>query len=135
MSMWRLIPIASLCLMAACGSGDDGLPKELEGRWSTEHARYAGRFLTLSADTICFGASEELITPYPIDEVRQTRVGSEMKVEIAYREPTGDLSYFRIRYEFSDRSVQFMTRPGVIWRKIGAEPTEASLHESSADPD
>jgi len=134
MSMWRLIPIASLCLMAACGSGDDGLPGELEGRWSTDHARYAGRFLTLTQDTICFGASEALITPYPIDEVRQTRVGSEMKVEIAYREPSGDISYFRIRYEFSDRSVQFVTRPGVVWRKLGTESSGLSTGESSPDP-
>lgn len=134
MSMWRLISIASLCLMAACGSRDDGLPSELVGRWSTDHTRYAGRFLTLTAETICFGASEAEITPYPIDEVHQTRVGNEMKVEIAYREPTGDISYFRIRYEFSDRSVQFVTRPGVVWRKLGTESSDLSTGESSADP-
>jgi len=133
MSMWRLIPIASLCLMAACGSGVDGLPDELEGRWLTDHARYAGRFLTLTEDTICFGASEALITPYPIDEVHQTRVGNEMRVEIAYREPTGDISYFRIRYEFSDRSVEFVTRPGVVWRKLGVEPADLPQGDSSAD--
>ena len=135
MSMWRVIPLASLCLLAACGFGDDGLPAELEGRWSTEHARYRGRFLTLTPDTICFGASEALITPYPIDEVKRTRVGDEMNVEIAYREPSGAVSYFRIRYEFSDRSVQFVTRPGVIWKKIGAEPSDLTLGRSSAELD
>ena len=131
----RAVAAVVLLLALACGGSDADFPEELRGRWESDHRDYRGRFLTLTPDTVCFGASEAIITPFPIDEVACERDEAELAVVIIYRESSGATGRFSVHYELRDRSLHLAARPGVVWFKKADGDAARTTHASSSRGD
>ena len=112
--------LVALLALAGC-AGDDRVPPELIGYWTTVEPRYAGRAFELTDSTLTIFTAPEDSSVYAITGTEREVDGGDLTVTIAY-ENAGDQYLFRLGYGLpgADGDLEWVhpaEQPSLEWRK------------------
>lgn len=117
--------VALVPMLAALGMGCGGVeqqqvPRELVGRWVTEHPDYAGRSFEVTPSTLTIDPAVEPATTHTIVAVEEE--GTEegrLSVTLVYQNESGDRIRFPLTYDPDSDRLWPRHQPSVVWERAG----------------
>lgn len=111
-----------VCVPAACGAAGEivPLPGELVGRWQTDAAAYADRYLELSAATVVIGTGAATSERYDLDRVVRTVDEEGILYTIHYSDDDGqryDIGFYFDADDDEGATLRLRNQLGMAWRK------------------
>lgn len=118
-----VLVIVLCCAVAACARGGEivPLPEELEGRWQTDAAAYADRYLELSADTIVLGTGASTFETYGIDRVVRLVTEDGVLYTVHYRDEDAeryDIGFYFDPDDDDGATLRLRNQPEMAWHKV-----------------
>jgi len=122
--------------LLGCGGGSDVLPEELCGRWVTGDAKYEGRYLELSNESIRFGNGDEQLSEFPVVGIHVSEREGDALYDVTYLDATDEESIFTFEHQVTRGSIRIAHSPGRRWTKWIApeEPMLDSELETAPAP-
>jgi hypothetical protein len=121
--------VAVLLVPYACGDDDGRLPDGVCGRWVTDDKHYAGRFLVITNEEICFATGEPRVNSFPIVGVEKREHDRDPQYLITYRDASGNESKLSIDLLTLSGTLRLTNRPQTIWKKFSVATHRATSEE------
>jgi hypothetical protein len=113
--------LATLLALAACGGGQHGqVPVELQGRWATTDARFAGRGFELGAERITFLTGAGQRSEHAIEGVRETLEERGRQFEVAYAGDKGVTLRFVFFVDPDHSRIRIRYQEDIAWERVEA---------------
>ena len=120
-TLYTLITITILLLAGVLAAQwvqqrSDALPAKLLGTWTSSDLRYAGRAMIISDSTMTFRTGQGADLVYPINRVRRSNAGDNLRYRVDYSDADGPLNVV-LEWDPVSATLRLGNLDQVVWRR------------------